>query len=55
MTYNNARRIETLRRLGVEQLPVLSVEQPYEDMCLPPQGDLTLRELPLRAVPVRRR
>lgn len=46
MTYS-MRRVETLRRLGVEQLPDLCVEPKYDEMTTPLRGKLPVRTMPV--------
>lgn len=46
MTYS-LRRVETLRRLGVEQLPDLCVEPNYDEMTTPLRGKLPVRTMPV--------
>lgn len=48
MTYN-VHRYETLRRLGVEQLPVLcTTHREHDDIIRPFDGSLPIRTMPVR-------
>jgi len=50
-------RYQTLRRLGVEQLPSLCAEGSYDDMGPSSNGSISpiAGDLPLRSMPVSRR